>query len=353
MALSDHIPIDDHYSTYSGDHYGRENESYTSARTLATTTRMYRHENGRTYHAYRDGEYWQPNDEKQNNHEAIVHHLCLMTLRDKLFLAPVTSPRRILDIGTGTGIWATDVADKFFEAEVIGTDLSPVQPGMQPDNCRFEIDDCMSEWVYPKNHFDFIHIRGLFGSISDWPQLYQRCYEHTEPGGWLEQVEWSIQNRSADGSLSPDATLAKWSRYGIECGRRINKTFQIAETMAGLIKEAGFVDVVEKRFKWPIGPWSSDPRLKEIGRWNLLNWEEGMEGWVIAPYTRVLGWSVNDVQDWLQEIRRALRDRKKHVYHEVRLVYARKPFDHEVHTPAESNEKQEQSNGNLSTAESN
>lgn len=77
--------------------------------------------------------------------------------------------------------------------------------------------------------------------------------------------------------------------YGIECGRRLKKTFKIAEEMAGMITSAGFVDVVEKRFKWPIGPWSSDPRLKEIGRWNLLNWEEGMEGWVIAPYTRVLG----------------------------------------------------------------
>lgn len=82
------------------------------------------------------------------------------------------------------------------------------------------------------------------------------------------------------------------SMYGIECGRRLKKTFKIAEEMAGMITSAGFVDVVEKRFKWPIGPWSSDPRLKEIGRWNLLNWEEGMEGWVIAPYTRVLGVSV-------------------------------------------------------------
>lgn len=134
--------------------------------------------------------------------------------------------------------------------------------------------------------------------------------------------------------------------YGIECGRRLKKTFKIAEEMAGMITSAGFVDVVEKRFKWPIGPWSSDPRLKEIGRWNLLNWEEGMEGWVIAPYTRVLGvsefsfsflislvglshehqanrrgvyvqWSAADVQEWLAEIRKALRDRKKHVYHEV------------------------------------
>ena len=67
------------------------------------------------------------------------------------------------------------------------------------------------------------------------------------------------------------------------------KTFEIAENMAGLVREAGFEDVVEKRFKWPVGPWSTDPKLKEIGRWNLLNWEEGMEGWVMAAYTRVLG----------------------------------------------------------------
>jgi len=43
-----------------------------SGRTLATTTTMYRQENGRTYHAFRDGEYWQPNDAQQNNHEAIL-----------------------------------------------------------------------------------------------------------------------------------------------------------------------------------------------------------------------------------------------------------------------------------------
>lgn len=182
-----------------------------------------------------------------------------------------------------------DIADKFPDAEVIGTDLSPVQPGMQPDNCRFEIDDCCSEWLYEEDHFDFIHIRGLFGSIADWPALYKQCYTHLRPGAYMEQVEWSIHNRSADGTLSPNATLARWSQNALDIAQKSGKTFEIAENMAGLITEAGFVDVVEKRFKWPIGPWSSDKRLKEIGRWNLLNWEEGMEGWCMAPYTRVLG----------------------------------------------------------------
>lgn len=195
----------------------------------------------------------------------------------------------ILQQNTTANALPRDIADKFPDAEVIGTDLSPVQPGMQPDNCRFEIDDCCSEWLYEENHFDFIHIRGLFGSIADWPALYKQCYTHLRPGAYMEQVEWSIHNRSADGTLSPNATLARWSQNALNIAQNSGKTFEIAENMAGLITEAGFVDVVEKRFKWPIGPWSSDKRLKEIGRWNLLNWEEGMEGWCMAPYTRVLG----------------------------------------------------------------
>jgi methylase of polypeptide subunit release factors len=40
-----------------------------------------------------------------------------------LHLAPLKNPLRILDIGTGTGIWAVDIAEQYSMAEVIGTDL--------------------------------------------------------------------------------------------------------------------------------------------------------------------------------------------------------------------------------------
>jgi methylase of polypeptide subunit release factors len=57
----------------------------------------------------------------------LEHHIfCLLT--GGLHLAPLTSPQRILDLGTGTGLWAIDAADKYPTAEVIGTDLSPTQP---------------------------------------------------------------------------------------------------------------------------------------------------------------------------------------------------------------------------------
>ena len=59
--------------------------------------------------------------------------------------------------------------------------------------------------------------------------------------------------------------------------------------MPNILLHLGFVDVVEKKFIWPIGPWSSDTKLKEIGRWNQRSWEEGLEGWVMALFTRMLG----------------------------------------------------------------
>lgn len=50
----------------------------------------------------------------------------------------------MLDLGTGTGIWAIDVADEFPNTEVVANDLSPIQPPNVPVNVRFEVDDVES-----------------------------------------------------------------------------------------------------------------------------------------------------------------------------------------------------------------
>lgn len=51
------------------------------------------------------------------------HEVFFDLLHGKHHLAPLENPERILDIGTGTGIWAMDVAVDYPEAEVIGIDL--------------------------------------------------------------------------------------------------------------------------------------------------------------------------------------------------------------------------------------
>ena len=59
-----------------------------------------------------------------------------------------------------------------------------------------------------------------------------------------------------------------------------------------MITDAGFVDVVEKRYKWPLGDWPTDPRLKEIGRWNAHHWMEGMDSWALRLLTQYLNVSI-------------------------------------------------------------
>lgn len=85
--------------------------------------------------------------------------------------------------------------------------------------------------------------------------------------------------RSLDGKLSSNSVFNEWSRNVVKAGILSGKTFEIAENMAGLVQEAGFVDVVERRFKWPVGAWSQDPKMKEIGRCNLVNWEQALRKW--------------------------------------------------------------------------
>lgn len=144
-------------------------------------------------------------------------------------------------------------------------------------------------WTYPKNHFSFIHIRGLYGSIRDWPTFYKEAYDALEPGGWIEQAEISVAPISDDGSVTEDHIFTRWGNLSLQVGELFGKSLTIHKDAKGLIRDAGFEQVTEKVYKLPIGGWSNDRKLKDIGMWNQLYWEYGLEAWSMALMTRILG----------------------------------------------------------------
>ncbi|KAI8199786.1 Secondary metabolism regulator LAE1 [Colletotrichum sp. SAR 10_76] len=71
-----------------------------------------------------------PNDNLEMERLNVSHNMVVRAIGDRLYLAPLEKEKihKILDVGTGTGIWAIEMGDFFPNAEVFGNDLSPIQP---------------------------------------------------------------------------------------------------------------------------------------------------------------------------------------------------------------------------------
>ncbi|KAF4458773.1 methyltransferase [Fusarium albosuccineum] len=253
----------------------------------------YRTINGRTFHSENgSAQYWASNDEKQNESMDIVHHFLYLLFDDQLYLSPLNCDiQTVLDIGTGTGLWAIDFAEEFPDTEVIGTDISPIQPSWAPSNVKFEIEDCNQEWTYKPNSVDFIHSRYLYGSLKDWSVYFQQAFKTCKEGGWVESHEASATMQSDDGSVPEDSAMREWGKFFIEGGKKMGQSFTVVEDdlqRQNLI-EAGFVDVCFCNKKVPIGGWPQDPKMKEIGEFVLAALEHDIEGYVSFDESSGLG----------------------------------------------------------------
>ncbi|KAL1614413.1 hypothetical protein SLS54_009760 [Diplodia seriata] len=284
----------------------QEIEVDTSSLTSSVTA--YPVEHGRRYHAYKDGSYIMPNDENEADRLDLLHHMLMILFDGKRIHSPVKREnlKRILDAGTGTGIWAIDVGDEYPEAEVIGNDLSPTQPQWVPPNVKFEVDDIEEPWTHAEP-FDLIFSRYMDAAITNWPALVANMYTHTKPGGWVELQGFDTHYKSDDGSFPADAYINKFVATLEEGCTKLGKEVYTGPTFAGLLKDAGFVNVHVQKYKLPLGPWPKDKKM-------VL---EGMEAFSYRLFTGTLGWSLEEVQVLIAKTVKELKTMKFHAYNEL------------------------------------
>ncbi|ORY70509.1 S-adenosyl-L-methionine-dependent methyltransferase, partial [Pseudomassariella vexata] len=223
--------------------------------------------NGCTWQAYREDKYFLPNDAVEQERLDLQHESFNLLCDRKLSFAPFRrdQPFTVLDVGTGTGIWAIEFAKQYPHAKVIGTDLSIIQPlEAAPANCHFVREDVEDEWTLDEL-FDFIHLRLVFTSFSVPLEATTKLFDNLRPGGWVEYHDTVFEIESIDGS-SRGIALEKWCKLLNDAATGVGRDWGVARKCKNWLIEAGFVDVVEKQFCCPINPWPVDRKQKRIGQ---------------------------------------------------------------------------------------
>ncbi|RSL85348.1 hypothetical protein CDV31_016573 [Fusarium ambrosium] len=149
-----------------------------------------------------------------------VIHAAITELFDgELCQAPVMNEaQKVLDVGTGTGIWAIDFAESNPQAKVYGSDISLIQPEWVPFNLRL-------------------------------------------PGGYLESHEQSLCFYFRDPIPSdPDLedlidAIKTWNSIFGNMEEKLHRSFTVAddETQRKVMNKAGFIDL--KRYSKQMGSY--------------------------------------------------------------------------------------------------
>lgn len=310
-----------------------------------------------------------PNDETEQDRLDMTHHLWGVRLNGELHLAPLpANPQRVMDIGTGTGIWAIDFADMYPSAEVTGVDLSPIQVCYSWAVGRVKwLTNAYSRAGCPRmsSSKSMISRMNGFGSrarstISTREQWLVRSgtgrgcwisatskffFPHQElacensetdippsalkPGGYLELQETDLNLFSDDGTDKFATYLSEYIQGVRRAGNLLSSRFDIAPELSSLVQAAGFEDVTERKIKQPLGAWAKQKKMKEMGQWTLVIMESGLEAYGLKIFTHVLGWDKKRFDEFLEKVKNDIRNRQYHTYSYSYVVYARKPLEDE------------------------
>ncbi|KAK4442747.1 S-adenosyl-L-methionine-dependent methyltransferase [Podospora aff. communis PSN243] len=223
-------------------------------------------------------------------------------------LPPSTvTPLRVLDLGTGTGIWAAEFAAEHPHTSVLGVDL--YQPSFPaPDNCTFaklNIEASDEEWdaVIPPGTFDLVHTRMVLMTLKNPRDVLRKVFRALKGGGRVEFQEKQDPYRTDDPSEeAQNCAVLRNSRLRMEAAMRCGLDRTVARRIPGWMGEVGFEGVEAEERRIPIGGWMTGcEELRVAGE----KWKECLEWGTMGFSRRVLmegfGWSEEQAEENVRE----------------------------------------------------
>ena len=201
-----------------------------------------------------DDPYVLPKDMSEVNRLDFQHFMLRYALRGN-YVAPL-QPQQvhdILDVGTGTGRWAREIATQFPAANVVGVDRvasTGENVADVPANYVFREGNVLAGLPFPDQSFDFVHMRLLYSAIPAqlWPMVLADLVRITRPGGWVELIEAaSIENRGPATDQLNTWVIEACSRRGLDMA--------IAPRLGTMLQAAGIAQPTTRQLTLPIGAY--------------------------------------------------------------------------------------------------
>jgi ubiquinone/menaquinone biosynthesis C-methylase UbiE len=209
-------------------------------------------------------------------------HYMLRFALQGLYAAPLRDPGSILDVGTGMGRWALDMAQMFPRANVVGVDINPPPPDEQagkgndarPPNYAFAPGNILEGLPFADGAFDFVHMRLLFTALpSDrWPLVINELARVTRAGGWVESVETTGLH---EGGPNVER-LMEWIR---QLSARRGVDFVNSTRVPDFMRQAGLANVRGSVVKVPTGTYGG--RVGALVATDFVSISKGYGGLIV------------------------------------------------------------------------
>jgi hypothetical protein len=110
----------------------------------------------------------------------------------------------------------------------------------------------------------------------------------------------------------------------MEAMGRHGKDFTIPTRWKDMLRDAGFIDIHQKWYNWPIGPWSKGKKNKLLGRLLLADLHDGLAA-STAVYVNLLGWTADEAHALVKRAQEDMMSQKNHFSMKSIVIYAKKP----------------------------
>ncbi|KAI0100123.1 hypothetical protein GGR51DRAFT_575802 [Nemania sp. FL0031] len=163
---------------------------------------------------------------------------------------------------------------------------------------------------FPDNHFDFVHMQCLAGSVKDWNALFREVWRVLRPNGWFESIECPFQvHTSGLNFIKACPALASIESVLEEAGSVIGRPMVVdSNDLDQSLKTAGFTIETNKCVPCPLSPQTPDVHQSIAAHFLKQALLTDIEGYFARILSEGHFWDENAVKRYADALKLELND---------------------------------------------